>query len=70
MSANAERLARRTANDNVCLWKLCFSRQRDLFAIAFEISPVRLTSISVLLEAKSLESLCLKAQRQPATTSK
>ena len=70
MPTNAEWLAWRATNDNVRLWKWSFSRQRDLFAITFEISPVSFTSIGVLLEAESVKSLRLKAQGQPATTGK
>ena len=70
MPANAKRLARWSANDYVRLWKLCFSRQRDLLAITFEISPVSFTSISVLLESERFKSLRLEAQRQSATAGK
>ena len=62
MTTNAKWLARRPADDNVRLWKLGFSRQCDLFAITFEISPVGFTSISILLEAKCLKSLRLETQ--------
>ena len=70
MSANAERLAWRPANDNVRFWKLGFRRQRDLLAITFEISPVSFTGIRILLEAERFKSLRLETQRQPTTTSK
>ena len=70
MTANAERLARRPANDNIRLWKLGFRRQRDLFAITFEISPVGFTSIGVLFVTDCIKSLSFEAERKPAATSK
>ena len=68
MPADTERLAGWSANDDIRLWKWGFRRQRDLLAITFEISPVSFTSISVLLVTKSLKSLSLETERQPAAT--
>jgi len=70
MSTNAERLARRATDDNIRLWKLGFSRQRDLFAITLEISPVSFTGIRILLKTECFKSLRLEPQRQPAAASK
>ena len=63
MSANAKWLAWWPADDYVRLWKLGFRRQRDLFAIAIEISPVCFTRISVLLVSERIKSLRLEAER-------
>jgi tetratricopeptide (TPR) repeat protein len=52
------------------LWKLGFSRQRDLFAITLEISPVSFTGIRILLKTECFKSLRLEPQRQPAAASK
>lgn len=70
VSTNTERLAWRTADNYVSLWKLCFSRQRDLLAITFEISPVSFTSISILFVTDCIKSLSLEPERKPAATSK
>ena len=70
MTANTERLAWRATDDYVCLWKLGFCRERDLLAIAFEISPVCFTSISVLFKSERFKSLCLEAQCESAAASK
>jgi hypothetical protein len=70
MPTNAKRLAGRSADDYVRLWKLGFGSQRYFLAITFKISPVSFTRISVLLEAERFKSLSLEAQSQSATAGK
>ena len=70
MSTNAERLARRTTNDDFCFWENGFHGQHDLFAFTFKISPVGFTSVSILLKTTRLKSLRLETKSQPATTRK
>jgi len=62
MTTNAERLARWPADDDICLGKYGFSRQRNLLTFTFEILPVSSTSISILLISKRIKSLRLETQ--------
>src|SRR5208283_5940622 len=68
VTAHAERLARRSADYDLCLRIYGVDCESDLLAVAFEVSVIRIAGVAILLIPQRLESLRLESKCKSATT--